>query len=112
MLSHSPTTVMNREALSRDIATLKGDISLAARISNKTASPAPATRSATETLDATSIGSCNSDQSQPLAKAYIQAMNEDILGMDKGRSEQMGQQLDDLRSRAESTSEALGEIRA
>ena len=68
-------------------------------------------KSAVEALETISINTSTPDETQPLTRAYITAMRTEVLGIDMGANEDLGDKLDHLRSKAEGISEALSEVK-
>jgi hypothetical protein len=69
------------------------------------------TKGAVEALETVSINTCTPNETQPLTKAYINAMRSEVLGIDGGANEELGNKLDAIRGKAEGISEALGEVK-
>lgn len=69
------------------------------------------TKNAVEALETVSINTSTPDETQPLTKAYINAMRSEVLGIDGGANEELGDKLDAIRRKAEGISEALGEVK-
>jgi hypothetical protein len=69
------------------------------------------TKGAVEALETVSINISTPDETQPLTRAYIKAMRTEVLGIDGGANEELGNKLDAVRGKAEGISEALGEIK-
>ena len=67
--------------------------------------------SAVEALETISINTSTPDETQPLTRAYITAMRTEVLGIDGGAHEDLGNKLDHLRGKAEGISEALSEVK-
>jgi len=77
-------------------------------LNNKTPIP---TKGAVEALETVSINTSTPDETQPLTKAYINTMRSEVLGIDGGANEELGDKLDATRRRAAGISEALGEVK-
>jgi hypothetical protein len=106
------TTAITRASLSNDIDILrsKGPSNLTSIAQNKLLSvPTPA--NAVEALESVSVNTSTPAETQPLTRAYIKAMRTEVLGLDGGANEDLGNKLDALRGRAEGISEALAEIK-
>jgi hypothetical protein len=69
------------------------------------------TKGAVEALETVSINTSTPDETQPLTRAYIKAMRDEVLGIDGGANEELGNKLDAIRGKAEGISEALGEVK-
>ena len=69
------------------------------------------TKGAVEALETVSINTSTPDETQPLTKAYINSMRSEVLGIDGGDNEELGNKLDAIRGKAEGISEALGEVK-
>lgn len=69
------------------------------------------TKGAVEALETVSINTSAPDETQTLTRAYIKAMREEVLGIDGGANEELGNKLDLIRRKAEGISEALGEVK-
>jgi hypothetical protein len=69
------------------------------------------TKDAVEALETVSINTSSPDETQPLTRAYIKAMRSEVLGIDGGANEELGDKLNALRRKAEGISEALGEVK-
>lgn len=71
----------------------------------------PTAKGAVEALETVSVNTSTPDEIQPLTKAYIQAMRSEVLGIDGGANEELGNKLDGIRGKAEGISEALSEVK-
>ena len=69
------------------------------------------TKGAVEALETVSINTSTPNETQPLTKAYIKSMRSEVLGIDGGANEELGDKLDAIRGKAEGISEALGEVK-
>lgn len=69
------------------------------------------TKGAVEALESVSIHTSTPDEAQPLTRAYINAMRKEVMGIDGGSNEELGNKLDEIRERAEGISGALTEVR-
>ena len=69
------------------------------------------TKSAVEALETVSINTSVPDETQPLTTAYIKAMRDEVLGIDGGANEALGNKLDLIRRKAEGISAALEEVK-
>jgi hypothetical protein len=68
-------------------------------------------KSAVEALETVPISTSTPDETQPLTRAYIKAMRSEVLGIDGGANEELGDKLNAIRRKAEGISEALGEVK-
>jgi len=109
MSSKAPT--ITRAGLSKDIDLMRS--MPPAKLNNLSAnSTSPTTsKSAVEALETVSINASAPDETQPLTRAYIKAMRDEVLGIDGGANEELGNKLDLIRRKAEGISEALGEVK-
>jgi hypothetical protein len=108
----SQISSLSRAKLSNDIDILRSlpkaqTKSLYQRNTPTTTTP----KTAVEALETISINTSSPDESQPLTRAYIKAMRTEVLGIDGGANEKLGNKLDHLRGKAEGISEALSEVK-
>jgi hypothetical protein len=69
------------------------------------------TQSALSRLEEYTPSTTDHDTSQALSEAYVLEMKRDVLSMDPGEGENLGERIDAVRERAEGISLALGEVK-
>lgn len=103
---------LDRAKLANDIDILRSlSKSKTKSVSRNDAPTTTTPKSAVEALDTISINTSTPDETQLLTGAYIKSMRTEVLGIDGGANEELGNQLDHLRSKAEGISEALNEVK-
>lgn len=106
---------MDRASLARDLEAL-GSFDLASlqapqsQNAKSTGRGSP-DKSASDVIETVSIGNCSPDESQQLTKAYINSMREDVMGIEDGKSDAIGNRVDAARGKAQDSAEALGEVK-
>jgi hypothetical protein len=109
MSTKAPT--VTRTGLSKDIELMRSmPPAILNSLSLNNTTPTT-TKGAVETLETLSINTSTPNETQPLTKAYINAMRSEVLGIDGGANKELGNKLDAIRGRAEGISEALGEVK-
>jgi hypothetical protein len=102
---------ITRTALSKDIDLMRSMPTAKPNNLSLNNTTPTTTKGAVEALETVSINTCTPNETQPLTKAYINAMRSEVLGIDGGANEELGNKLDAIRGKAEGISEALGEVK-
>jgi len=106
------TSTLDRAKLANDISILRSlSKSKTKSLSRDDAPTTTAPKSAVEALETISINTSTPDETQLLTGAYIKCMRAEVIGIDGGANEDLGNKLDHLRSKAEGISEALSEVK-
>lgn len=103
--------IIDRAKLANDINILRSLPKLQAKSVTRGDGPTTSPKSAVEALDTISINTSTPDETQLLTGAYIKSMRTEVLTIDGGANEDLGNELDHLRSKAEGISEALSEVK-
>jgi hypothetical protein len=68
-------------------------------------------RTVIDRLDTFSPSSKNHEASLSLSRAYVKTMRTEVLKMDDGRLDRLGQRVDEVREKGTEIVEALGEVK-
>jgi hypothetical protein len=108
----SQISPLSRAKLSNDIDILRSLLKAQTKsLSHRNAPTTTTPKTAVQALETISINTSSADETQPLTRAYIKAMRAEVLGIDGGANEELGNKLDHLRGKAEGISEALSEVK-
>jgi hypothetical protein len=109
--------VLERSRLSSDMNALMSLSETTLRSLSKqqpnTSTPANSNLTAVEALDAFSPGSSSPEASQVLSRAYVRAMRDEVLPLEKqGGGGAIAARLDAVRSHGQGVVEAMSEVKA